>query len=85
MSKPGRSRSRARGVDLTAGMLADLPPDLRQALEEATLALDREATLGVIERIEEQAPDTAAGLRDPRAGLRDGAYPGTLGGNGTER
>jgi ABC-type arginine transport system ATPase subunit len=44
-------------------MLADLPSDLRQALDEATLALNPEATLQVIERIEEQAPDTARGLR----------------------
>ena len=60
-------------------MLADLPPDLRQALDEATLVLNSEATLEVIERIEEQAPETAAGLRDPRAGPPDGAYPGTPG------
>jgi hypothetical protein len=44
-------------------MLADLPPDVRQALDEATLALDSEATLKVIQRIEAQAPETAAGLR----------------------
>jgi hypothetical protein len=34
-----------------------------QALRETTVALNREATLGVIERIAEQAPETAAGLR----------------------
>jgi hypothetical protein len=44
-------------------MLADLPSALRQALDEATLALDSEATLEVIQRIEAQAPETAAGLR----------------------
>ncbi len=60
----GEAPGQARTVDLTAGMLAGLPPDLRQELAETTLALDREATLAVIERIEEQAPDTAASLRD---------------------
>ena len=33
------------GVDLTAAMLAELPPDVLQDLQETTLSLDREATL----------------------------------------
>ena len=59
----GEAPARAEEIRLTAGMLADLPPDVRQALDEATLALDSEATLKVIQRIEAQAPETAAGLR----------------------
>jgi hypothetical protein len=59
----GEAPARAEEIRLTAGMLADLPPDVRQALDEATLALDSEATLEVIQRIEAQAPETAAGLR----------------------
>jgi signal transduction histidine kinase/ligand-binding sensor domain-containing protein/FixJ family two-component response regulator len=50
-------------VDLTAAMLSELPADVLQDLRETTLALDREATLQVIAGIEDQAPDTAAGLR----------------------
>jgi CheY-like chemotaxis protein len=50
------------GMELSAEMLAELPPELLQELQETTLALDREATLAVIERIEEYAPETAASL-----------------------
>jgi len=61
-----RDRSEApakpEGSELSAEMLAELPPELLQELHETTLALDREATLTVIERIEERAPETAAGL-----------------------
>jgi hypothetical protein len=35
---------------------------LLEELRETTLALDREATLQVIERIKAQAPETAEGL-----------------------
>ena len=66
-------------------MLAELPPELLQALDEATLALNREATLAVIERIEEQAPDTASGPAHTGAGFPDGTHSGTAGRNGTER
>jgi CheY-like chemotaxis protein len=59
----GEEPERAPRVHLTAEMLANLPPELRKELEETTLALNREATLQVIGRIEEQAPDTARGLR----------------------
>ena len=82
MSWPGRSRQRREAVDLTAGMLAELPPDLRQELEETTLALNREATLEVIERIEEQAPDTAKGLRALVEDLRMGRIRELLGSGG---
>jgi len=44
-------------------MLADLSPKLLQELNETTLVMDREATLEVIERIEAQAPEIAAGLQ----------------------
>jgi CheY-like chemotaxis protein len=50
-------------IELSAEMLADLPPELLQELNQTTLVADREATLAVIERIEEDAPETAATLR----------------------
>ncbi len=49
--------------ELTAAMLAELAPDLRQALDETTLVANREAIFKVIERIQDQAPETAAQLR----------------------
>ena len=52
-----------QGINLTAEMLAELPPELLQELREATLVANREAILEVIERIEEHAPDTAECLR----------------------
>jgi CheY-like chemotaxis protein len=62
-----RDRSEApaqpEGMELSAQTLAELPPELLQELRQTTLVLDREATLEVIERIEEHAPETAAGLR----------------------
>jgi PAS domain S-box-containing protein len=50
-------------INLTAEMLAELPPELLQELRKATLALDNEAIFAVIERIEPMSPDTAKGLR----------------------
>ena len=50
-------------VDLTAAMLAELPSEMLQELRETTLALDREATLEVIARFEDQSPQVAMGLR----------------------
>jgi signal transduction histidine kinase/DNA-binding NarL/FixJ family response regulator len=52
-----------QGINLTAEMLAGLPPDLLQELRDSTLTLDREAIFAVIERIEPLAADTAKGLR----------------------
>jgi len=49
--------------DITVAMLAALPPEMRQELRETTLTLNREATLEVIERIADQNPNTAVGLR----------------------
>ncbi len=60
------SRQEEVGADkvmLSEEMLAELPFDLRQELNETTLALDREATFEIIGRIEEINPQTAAGLR----------------------
>jgi CheY-like chemotaxis protein len=51
------------GRELSAEMLADLPSELLQGLSQRTLVMDREATLAVIERIEDHAPETAASLR----------------------
>jgi CheY-like chemotaxis protein len=52
-----------QGLNLTAEMLAELPPELLQELRDSTLTLDREAIFTVIERIEPMSPDTAKGLR----------------------
>ncbi|MBE2225025.1 MAG: hypothetical protein IAF02_26030 [Anaerolineae bacterium] len=49
--------------ELSTKMLANLSPELLQALRQATLVADREAILTVIERIERQAPETGASLR----------------------
>jgi len=56
--------ARVRKVELTAAMLADLPDELLQELQETTLALNREAALEVIARIADQAPEVAAGLKE---------------------
>ena len=48
---------------LTASMLAALPPELLQDLDETTLVANREIILKVIERIREHAPDVAENLR----------------------
>jgi signal transduction histidine kinase/FixJ family two-component response regulator len=53
----------AAEIELTTEMLAELPPELLQELHQTTLVADLEATLAVIERIEEHAPETAASLR----------------------
>jgi CheY-like chemotaxis protein len=61
------SRQEEVGVEkviLSPQMLAELPFDLRQELKETTLALDREATFEVIERIEKIEPQIAVGLRE---------------------
>jgi signal transduction histidine kinase/DNA-binding response OmpR family regulator len=52
-----------QSVRLTAGMLAELPPELLQALDETTLALNQQSALQVIDRIQETAPQTAESLR----------------------
>jgi CheY-like chemotaxis protein/anti-sigma regulatory factor (Ser/Thr protein kinase) len=48
---------------LTAEMLSELPVDILDELREATLTLNRETMLAIIERIGPEAPDTASGLR----------------------
>jgi len=49
--------------ELTATMLAELPPDLSKELDETTLFLNQEAILAVIARIAVNAPETAARLQ----------------------
>jgi CheY-like chemotaxis protein len=51
-------------IHLTAEMLADLPGELLQELRQTTLELNNEATLEVIVRVADRAPEVAAGLRD---------------------
>ena len=53
-------------------MLAELPGELLEELRGTTLALDREATLEVIERIKAQAPETAEGLQNMVESLQMG-------------
>ncbi len=55
--------ARLREVKLTAAMLADLPEELLQELQEKTLVLNMEAILEVIDRIEAHALETAEQLR----------------------
>jgi ethanolamine utilization protein EutP (predicted NTPase) len=59
----GEEAARKERVNLTQEMLADLPGELLQELREATLTLYREASLEVIARNAEHAPDTANGLQ----------------------
>ena len=51
-------------ITLTQEMLNDLPGELLQELRETALALNREAALGVIARIADQAPEVATGLKE---------------------
>jgi hypothetical protein len=44
-------------------MLATLPKELLQELDLTTLTLDREAIFAVIERIDDEDPETAEALR----------------------
>ncbi|MDJ0817088.1 MAG: response regulator, partial [Desulfobacterales bacterium] len=50
-------------VELTAAMLAQLPPELLQELDKTTLVANREAISEVIGRIREPAPDIAESLQ----------------------
>jgi CheY-like chemotaxis protein len=59
-----RGAETAQRINLTAEMLAELPPDLLQDLDETTLELNMKAILEVIEDIKEHAPDTAESLRE---------------------
>jgi len=59
----GEELAQTQEVELTAEMLVELTPELRQALDETTLLLDQESTLEVINRIAEHAPNTARGLQ----------------------
>ncbi|MFC1832458.1 hypothetical protein ACFL0S_10630, partial [Thermodesulfobacteriota bacterium] len=56
----------------TSTMLADLPPELLQELNDACLALNTEALATVIERIKIEAPDTAKGLKHLSANFQIG-------------
>ncbi len=53
----------ADDVELTAAMLAELPPELIKDLDNTTLIGKRESILEVIERIAELAPEAAQHLR----------------------
>ena len=70
-----------QAINLTAEMLAGLPPELLQELHKATLALDREAIFAIIERIEPLAADTAKGLRTLMDNFQIGLIRDLLGDN----
>jgi len=68
----GRETGRDQDINLTPEMLDELPGELLEELRGTTLALDREATLEVIERIKAQAPETAEGLQNMVESLQMG-------------
>jgi signal transduction histidine kinase/CheY-like chemotaxis protein/streptogramin lyase len=80
----GAEAAQKQGINLTAEMLAGLPPDLLQDLRKATLTLEREAIFAVIERIEQLAPGTAKGLRTLMDNFQIGQIRDLLG-DGNER
>ncbi len=59
----GAEMAQKQQINLTVEMLTELPPNLLQDLCETILVAKMEAILEVIERIAEQAPDTAERLR----------------------
>jgi len=61
--QPGDAAAPTDNGELTAAMLAELPADLLQDLDETTLVANRAVILEVIERIAEHAPETAKHLR----------------------
>jgi PAS domain S-box-containing protein len=62
-AEPDDAATPSDDVELTAAMLAELPPELLQDLGKITLVANREAILEVIDRIAEHTPETAALLR----------------------
>jgi hypothetical protein len=77
----GAKAAQKQGINLTAEMLAELPPELLQELREAALTLDREAIIAVIERIEPVSLDTAKGLRTLTDNFQIGLICDLLGDN----
>jgi signal transduction histidine kinase/CheY-like chemotaxis protein len=77
----GEEALQRESINLTAEMLAGLPPELNQELRQAILALDREAIFAVIERIEPLSPDTAKGLRILMDNFQTGLIGDLLGEN----
>ena len=62
-AEPDDAAAPIDGAELTAAMLAELPPELLKDLDQTTLVANREAILEVIDRIAEHAPETAKHLR----------------------
>ena len=61
--EPDDAAAPINGAELTAAMLAELPPALLQDLDKTTLVANREAIFKVIERIAEHTSETAEILR----------------------
>ena len=63
-AEPEAAPAAPKTAELTAAMLAELPPELRNDLDQTTLVANREAILEVVARIKELAPDMAESLRE---------------------
>jgi CheY-like chemotaxis protein/two-component sensor histidine kinase len=61
--EPDDSAAPIDDAELTAAMLAELPPQLLQDLDKTTLVANGQVILKVIDRIAEHAPETAELLR----------------------
>jgi CheY-like chemotaxis protein len=61
--KPNDAAAPIGDAELTAAMMAALPPELIKDLDKTTLVANREAILEVIDRVAEYAPETAELLR----------------------
>ena len=77
----GAESPHEQSINLTAEMLAELPPGLLLELREATLTLDQGAIFAIIERVEPLAPDTARGLQACMDNLQLGLISDLLGEN----
>jgi predicted ATPase/signal transduction histidine kinase/CheY-like chemotaxis protein len=62
-AKPDDAAAPGDEAELTAAMLAELPPQLLQDLDQTTLVANRKVILTVIDRIAEHAAETAEHLR----------------------
>jgi hypothetical protein len=65
-------------IELTEGMLAALPGELRGELHQATLLLDKGALATLIQRVKPHAPDTAKGLQALMDGFQFARIRGLL-------
>ncbi len=62
-AEPDAAQAAPETVELNAAMLAELPPELHQELDQTILVANRKAILEVVDRIGKEAPETATCLR----------------------